>query len=263
VPTLLELQTAIRDHLLSDTAVAVAALLDEALAPADRLSIYRNTSRATLTKALRLNFPAIERLVGEEFFAAAADRFITQKPPHAAWLDLYGGGLPDFLQSFQPAAMLVYLPDVARLEWRVSRALHAVEVQALEYSKLLNIDPSAQARLCFAAHPSVSLLSSPYPVDEIWRAVLARDDAAMKAIDLASGPVHLLIERRSGESEIKRLDQPRWTFAEALLTGKPLAAALEAAGDLDAVLWLAEHLAAGHFTEFQLQPTRTALEKFA
>jgi Putative DNA-binding domain len=263
VPTLLELQTAIRDHLLDDTAIAASALLYEALVPADRLSIYRNTSRATLTKALRLNFPAVERIVGEEFFAAVADRFITQKPPHAAWLDLYGESFPDFLKSFEPAATLVYLPDVARLEWRVSRALHAVEVQALEYSKLLNIDPSAQARLCFAAHPSVSFLSSPYPVDEIWRAVLARDNTAMKAIDLASGPIRLLIERRSGEVEIKRLDQPRWTFAEALLTGEPLAAALEAAGHPDAVLWLAEHLAAGHFADFQVEPTRRALEEIA
>jgi hypothetical protein len=263
VPTLLELQAAIRDHLLDDTANAASALLDEALVPADRLSIYRNTSRATLTKALRLNFPAVERLAGEEFFAAAADKFITQKPPHTAWLDLYGEGLPNFLQSFEPAATLVYLPDVARLEWRVSCALHAVEVRALECSTLLNIDPSAQARLCFAAHPSVSFLSSPYPVDEIWRAVLARDDTALKAIDLASGPVRLVIERCSGEVEIKRLDQPRWTFAEALLTSKPLAAALEAAGDSDAVLWLAEHLAAGHFIEFWLEPRRPALENFA
>ena len=231
MPTLLELQTAIRSHLLDDTAIAASALLDQALVAWDRLSIYRNTSRTTLIKALRLNFPPVERLVGEEFFAAAADSFVTQEPPGTAWLDLYGESFPEFLQSFEPAATLVYLADVARLEWRVSRALHAIDAEALNYSKLLNIEPSAQARLCFAAHPSVSLLSSPYPVDEIWRAVLARDDAAMAAIDLASGPVRLLIERRSGEVEITGLDQPRWTFAEALLTGKPLAAALEAAGD--------------------------------
>jgi hypothetical protein len=182
-------------------------------------------------------------------------------PPGRARLDLYGESFPEFLQVFEPAATLVYLSDVARLEWRASRALHAVEVQALEYSKLLNIDPSAQAGLCFAAHPSMSLLSSPYTVDEIWRAVLACDDASMAAIDLASGPVRLLIERRSGDIEITRLDQTRWTFAEALLTGKPLAAALEAAGDPDATLWLAEHLAAGHFTEVRLEPSGSALEK--
>ena len=263
MPTLLELQTAIRSHLLDDTAIAASVLLDEALVPADRLNIYRNTSRTTLIKALRLNFPAVERLVGEEFFAAAADMFITQGPPGTAWLDLYGESFPEFLQGFETAATLVYLPDVASLEWRVSRALHAIDAEALDYRKLLNIDPSAQAYLCFAAHPSVSLLSSPYPVDEIWRAVLARGDAMMAAIVLASGPTRLLIERRSGEVEVTRLDQPRWTFAEALLTGKPLAAALEAAGVPHATHWLAEHLAAGHFIDFQLEPARSVLEKLA
>jgi len=263
VPTLLDLQTAIRRHLLDDTTIAAAALLEEALVPADRLSIYRNTSRTTLIKALRLNFPAVERLVGEEFFAAAADTFVTRQPPGTAWLDLYGEDFPQFLQGFEPAATLVYLADLARLEWCVSRALHAIDAEALNCSKLLNIDPSAQACLCFVAHPSVSLLSSLYPVDEIWRAVLARDDAAMAAIDLASGPICLLIGRRSGDVEVTRLDQARWKFAEALFTGEPLARALEAAGVPDATLWLAEHLAAGHFTDFQLEPTRPALEKLA
>lgn len=261
MPTLLELQTAMRGHLLHDNATAAQALLDEALVPADRLSIYRNTSRTSLIKALRLNFPAVERLVGEEFFAAAANTFVTQEPPVTAWLDLYGEGLPDFLQNFQPAAALVYLPDVARLECSVSRALHAAEAQALEYPKLLDVDPSAQAGLCFASHPSVSLLLSRYPVDQIWLAVLARDDAAMAAIDLASGPVRLLIERRFGDLEITRLGQQRWTFAEALLTGKSLAAALEAADDSDATLWLAEHLAAGHFTDMRLEPAQPSPEK--
>jgi hypothetical protein len=261
VPTLLELQTAIRSHLLDGTPIAASALLDQALVPSDRLSIYRSTSLTTVIKALRLNFPAVERLVGEEFFAAAAEAFVTQEPPGTAWLDLYGESFPEFLQGFEPAATLVYLADVARLEWRVSRALHAIDAEALNYSKLLNIEPSEQARLRFVPHPSVSLLSSPYPVDQIWRAVLAHDDAAIAEIDLASGPVRLLIERHSGDVEVTWLDQPRWTFAEALLTGKPLAAALEAAGDPDATLWLAEHLAAGHFTDIRLQPTRPAQEK--
>ena len=45
-------------------------------------------------------------------------------------------------------------------------------------------------------------------MDAIWRAVLARDDAAMAAIDLAAGAVRLLIERRAGEIEVTRIDEP-------------------------------------------------------
>jgi len=114
VPTLLEIQTVMRRGLLGNGDATIAATLGSALAPADRLSIYRNTSRTALTNALRLNFPAVQRLVGEDFFAAAADTFITHELPNTAWLDLYGEGFPKFLQRYKPATTLAYLSDIAR-----------------------------------------------------------------------------------------------------------------------------------------------------
>jgi Putative DNA-binding domain len=252
MPTLLEFQTAMRRGLLGNGDTTIAAALGDALAPADRLSVYRNTSRAALTNALRLNFPAVQRLVGEDFFEAAADAFITREPPNTAWLDLYGDGFPEFLQRFKPAVALTYLPDVARLERAIGHALHAVDAESLEYLQLLDVVPSLQGRMCFTLHPSVSLVFSPYPVDAIWRAVLARDDAALAAIDLSAGAVRLLVERHAGEIEVTRLDERRWKFAKALFAGQSLSAALAAADDPDATTWLAAHLAAGHFCHFAL-----------
>jgi hypothetical protein len=252
VPTLLEIQTAVRHGILGNGDATVAATLSDALEPADRLTIYRNTSRTALTSALRLNFPVVQRLVGEDFFTAAVDTFITREPPQTAWLDLYGEGFPEFLLGFEPVVALIYLPDVARLERAVGRALHASDAKSLEYSELLDIEPSDHGRVCFTPHPSVSLVFSPYPVDAIWRAVLARNDEALAAIDLSSGAVRLLVERRVGEIEITRMDVRRWKFAEALFAGRSLSAALAVADDPDATAWLAEHLAAGHFQEFTL-----------
>jgi hypothetical protein len=252
VPTLLEIQTAMRRGLLGNGAAAIAATLGSALAPADRLSIYRNTSRTALTNALRLNFPAVQRLVGEDFFAAAADTFITHEPPQTAWLDLYGEHFPEFLQSFEPAAALIYLPDVARFERAVGHAIHAIDAEPLEYSQLLDIAPSTRGRVCFIPHPSVSLVFSPYPVDLIWRAVLARDDAALTTIDFLGGAVRLLVERCAGEIEVTRLDERRWKFAEALFAGHSLSAALAVADHPDSTTWLAAHLASGHFSDFAL-----------
>jgi hypothetical protein len=241
-----------RRGLLGNGDATVAATLGNVLVPVDRLTIYRNTSRTALTNALRLNFPAVQRLVGEDFFAAAADTFIAREPPQTAWLDLFGESFPEFLQSFEPAASLNYLPDVARLERAVGHALHAVDAKPLEYSQLLDIEPSVHGRLCFTPHPSVSLVFSPYPVDAIWRAVLTRDDAVLAAIDLSTGAVWLLVERRAGEIQVAPLDQRRWKFAEALFAGHTLSAAFAVADDPDATAWLAEHLAAGHFQEVTL-----------
>jgi hypothetical protein len=252
VPTLLEVQTAMRGRLLDDGDVVAAATLADALVPADRLSIYRNTSRSALTNALRLAYPAVHRLVGEEFFAAAADAFITSEPPHTAWLDLYGVGFPEFLRDFEPAAGLAYLPDVARLERAVVRAIHAADDEPLTPFRLASIAPSDHAHVRFTPHPSVSLVSSDYPVDAIWRAVLARDDAALAAIDLNAGAVWLLIERSAETIEVSRFDEERWRFAAALFAGFPLAVALASVVSADAPAWLAGHLAAGHFAKFAL-----------
>ena len=258
MPTLREVQTAMRFQLLDCGDPSAAATLAGALTRADRLSIYRNTSRSTLTNALRLNYPAVYRLVGEDFFAVAADTFITSEPPRGAWLDVYGTGFPEFLEGFEPAATLAYLSDVARLERTVGGALHAVDAELLEASTLMNISASMPSDVHFTPHPSMGLVASNYPVDEIWRAVLARDDAAMAAIDLEAGGVCLLIARRGHEVEVTRLDKKRWMFAEALFAGQSLSTSLEDAGDPDATVWLAGHLAAGHFTGFTLEPVASS-----
>jgi hypothetical protein len=258
MPSLLEVQSAMRVRLLDDANPVAAALLAEALTRADRLSIYRNTSRIALTNTLRLNYPAVQRLVGEDFFAAAADIFITKEPPRMAWLDFYGAAFPEFLERFKPAASLPYLPDVARLERAVSRALHAADAKGLAPAELANLPQSAQSSVSFVPHPSVCLLSSEYPVDAIWRAVLAGDDAALAAIDLDSGGDWLLVERAAGGVEVTRLDEQCWRFAEALFAGWPLPDALRRADSDDAPAWLAAHIAAGRFVGFASSEVRNS-----
>jgi hypothetical protein len=196
--------------------------------------------------------------VGEEFFAAAAEIYITKDPPRMAWLDFYGAAFPEFLQRFTPAASLPYLPDVARLEGAVSRALHASDANALAPAELADLPQSARGSVSFVPHPSVGLLSSKYPVDAIWRAVLAGDDAALSAIDLDSGGVWLLVERTADAVEVTRLDERCWRFAEALFAGWPLPDALECADRDDAPAWLAAHIAAGRFVGFASSEVRNS-----
>src|SRR5438477_11457536 len=98
MPMLLELQSAMRRSLVDRDSAAASAMLAVDI-PAERLDIYRNTFLLTLTKALRLCFPAVHKLVGAEFFEAAAQVFIEKHPPPAAWLDRYGGAFLDFLSS--------------------------------------------------------------------------------------------------------------------------------------------------------------------
>jgi len=267
MPALLELQQALRRQLLGDASSPgdaprhadapqsgdAPSLGDALLAGEDsalRLAIYRNTCLSALVNALRLSFPAVQRLVGADFFEAAAREFVRSSPPASAYLNDYGAGFPGFLSQFPPAAGLAYLGDVAQLEWAVNRALHAADAQRLDLTRLASLDEPALSRVSFTAHPALNLLRLESPADAIWRAVLDQNDAAMAAIDPAGGPVHLLIERGAAGVQVRRLGAAAWDFTARLCTGTPLYAVLADGPHDDADAWLAEHLSAGRLVQF-------------
>lgn len=253
MPTLLEVQSALyRSVVARDDTPAARFIASDGLAPEARLNIYRNTFISGLTTALRLSYPAVHRLVGAEFFEGAARFFIEAEPPRSAYLDQYGAGFPAFLKRFGPAASLVYLPEVARLEWAVACALHAADTDPLEVARLATIPPSDHDRVCFIPHPSISLVHAEHPVDAIWRAVLAEDDPALARMDVNAGAVWLLVERVGSGVEVMRLDEPAWRFLSLLCASRPLEDAIKAASRMDVSAALADHLAAGRFVGVSL-----------
>ena len=263
-PPLLEVQRALRASLADGThAQAASFVLADAVEPAARLSIYSNTATSTLTGALRLSFPAVRKLVGDEFFEGAARAFIDRHPARGAWLDDYGADFASFIARFPPASSVPYLSDVAALEWAVSRALHAPDAPAIDSARLAALSANQSERLRLVAHPALGLVRTESPADSIWYAVLDGDDAALASIDLTDGPVHLLIERRAqalgaqplATVQVRRLSEAAWRFTAALCAGRSLGLALEDSADADAAGVLGEHLASGRFIDFTLPAT--------
>ncbi|MDW3687298.1 DNA-binding domain-containing protein [Cupriavidus sp. CV2] len=251
-PTLLELQQAFAQNLLCGGGGLSAYVIPGGLEPEARLNIYRDTATSVFVTALKLSYPAVQALVGEEFFEGAARLFLESSPPRSAWLDAYGAAFPDFLAELPEAATLPYLPDTARLEWVVNTVLHAREANPLALASLARLTQAEMGCVCFEPHPAVRLLRASFPVDDIWHAVLAGDDGALGEMDPASGPVSLLLRRSESGVEVERLDACQWRFAAALFEGQPLHACLDAASPAAAPGLLARLLAAGCFAGIRL-----------
>ncbi|MDE2005137.1 MAG: putative DNA-binding domain-containing protein [Rhodospirillales bacterium] len=252
---LLELQRQFRDAALREAPVP-AEILDGKVPAAARIGVYRNNILGNLTRALRLNFPAVERLVGEGFFAATASRYLTGEPPASADLYEYGQGFADFLAEFGPAAPLPYLADVARLEWAATRALHAPPSAPLDPDSLAVVPTARQPDLVFVPHPTLTLLTVTTPARGIWEAVLIEDaatrEAALGAVDPAGPGERLAVLRPTGELVVMALTPVVFDLSRALVAGQPLADALAALPQADAPQALAELLARGFFATAHL-----------
>ena len=247
MPTLRELQSAFRDSLLDgrdgQTAGAIGAeiLADESSAES-RLALYRHHVLTTLTSVLNETYPVVVRLVGTPFFAYAADTFVRRHPPGGSCLFEYGAGFAEFLGAFPPCRDLVYLPDVARLEWAMHAAWHAEDARAADREALRHIAPDALGGVTLRLDPSLTLLFSPWPVEGIWRANQPGADPDA-TLDLAAGGVGLEIRRLGDDVVWRTLPEPEHAFRAALAAGRTLADSADAALALDADFDLTQALA--------------------
>jgi Putative DNA-binding domain len=244
MPALREVQAAFRRALIEEDEEAILALIDaDGIGASERVAIYRNNVACALSDVLRGTFPAVCRLVDERFFVYAAHVFVQRHPPERACLAEYGARFPDFLAAFPPCRELVYLPDVARLEWLMNVAAHAADADALAASALAGISADEALRLVFRLAPALGLIASPWPIDRIWRAN-RRDSELDEMIDLASGGVHLEVGRQGGEVVLRHLDAASFAFREAIARGATLGTATIAALSADRSFDLEAALAA-------------------
>ena len=247
--TFRELQALLRSALWeAEIPQWLGVIAGDGLAPAARLQIYQHHILTSLTEALQATYPVVCRLVDARFFAYAADTYRRQHPPEAPCLWEYGAHFPAFLATFPPCRDLVYLADVARLEWAHNVALHAEERLPMAADALRQIPAEHVACLTFQCHPALTLLGSPWPIDQIWRAHQADADLAA-AIDLRAGGVRLEIFRGAETVGFRTLAPALYAFRAALATGHALGTAVEAAlavaEDFDVRRALADFLADG------------------
>ncbi|OAF12431.1 hypothetical protein AYJ54_06275 [Bradyrhizobium centrolobii] len=216
-----------------------AALLDPGLPMPDglvgpdgepgqkRFAVYRNNVVVGLTETLKDAFPAVHRIVGDEFFRAMARAYVMIEPPHSPILLDYGASFPDFIPRFEPAAVLPYLADVARIERAWTEAYHAPEASPIDPGAFTAVSSDQLPAIRLALHPSLRLVRSQFPALTIWQMNVAGGVPA--PVDLAAGGEDVLIVRPMADVEVRSIPEGSLEFIGALMDGRSVLAALEAA----------------------------------
>ncbi len=208
MPSLLELQAGF-----------AAALLDGGDPP--RMAVYRGNVFGNWGAALGSAFPVVRRIVGADFFDAMARDYAHAHPSRSGDLHEYGAQLARFLEAYPHTQDLLYLPDVARLEWLAHRAYYAADAAAFDLSR------PTEVRLA----PACALLESDWPLARIWQA--HQQGGEPEAVELDAGPDRVLIHRPGRRVEVCSLQPGDFRFLERLRAGASLGAALEAAAVCD------------------------------
>jgi Putative DNA-binding domain len=240
----------------------VEALADPArLAPAEtlgregrpdarRFAVYRNNVAVGLIGALEMRYPVTRRLVGDAFFRGLARAFIAGNKPSSAVLIHYGAAFADFIENFEPAREIPYLPDVARLENAWVEAYHAAEAKPLGLGDLAAIDPERLGELVFTFHPAVRLIRLAHPAASIWA---GHQGPGEPRAPERWAPEDALIARPDADVAVRILPAGGHGFAAALMAGASIneAAAPLADEGVDPGPHLVGLIEAGALTSFR------------
>lgn len=194
------------------------------------LSVYRNTCAKGLIDVLRANFPTVERIVGEEWFAACARVFMGDHPPSCPVLATYGAAFPDFLRAFEPATEIPYLADVAEVDRLWTKSHFAPDGPAMDPGRLREMDPDLLLGLSLPLHASTRIAWFDAPVATLWR--LNRPPAPPPGRDGFSidwRPEGIALCRPHGEVVAMTLTVRQFAFLEACRAGRSFGDAMSPA----------------------------------
>lgn len=204
--------------------------------------------------ALQANYPAITRLVGEEWLRAAAAVYVRDALPAQPMLLDYGADFAGFLARFEPAAELPYLPGVARLDrfWSEAHAAAAEDILIPAALTQLATDNFFRARLQPHAATRWTWFDDA-PIYTIWSR--NRSDTVVDG-DVDWQAEGALLTRPHDAVRWRALNRAGCAFLDACAALGTVAdaaqAALEAQADADLGQLMATLLEAGAFSRLDL-----------
>ncbi len=215
---------------------AMAALVGQ---PA--FAVYRNTVVKACIDALQANYPAVNRLVGDEWIRAAAAVYARKALPGLPMLLEYGADFAGFLAAFEPAAELPYLPGVARLDRCWTEAHIAATEDPLDAAAIAQFAEGNFYRLRLQPHAAARWVwCEDAPAYTIWSRNRsdAQDDTE---IDWRAEGA--LLTRPRDVVTWRALDRAGCVFLDTCAAGSTVADATQAALDIDSKADLSQLIA--------------------
>lgn len=195
-------------------------------------AVYRNTVMKGWVDALEANFPAVARLVGEEWFRAAASTFASAHPPMSPSMVGYGHGFAEFLAGFEPAEPLPYLPEVAALDWMWVESSTAPAAPVLDAGPIAEMPEARLGAARLSLHPATRFVWLGTTAPSIWLDArgLEPEKAELRFEQRGEG---VLVTRLSSSSSAVRISEGAIRFLGSVARGSDLRAAAIAAVEVE------------------------------
>lgn len=220
----------------------------QALDAAGRLSVYADAYFARLIECMGEVFPMMRKFLGEETFDSFAFDYLKEMPSRSYTLHHLGRHFADWMEKSRPRAEAEagvapvsagpdwpeLLVDLARFEWAIYETFDGPGMEGqspLNADDLLDLPPAEWDDVRLKPAPCLSVLTSRFPVNAFYTALRH----AAEGEDVTPPEAQrawIALNRRKYIVQRYDLTQPQHDLLHAVLNGKPLGEALDAAANV-------------------------------
>jgi len=185
--------------------------------------VYQDSITGSRQKTMQSIYPVVAKLVGDDFFIAMIQPYIEKTRSFSPDLTEYGETFREFIADFKPADSLPYLADIAQLEWALHRLFHAKDSSTLDLKKLTARFNENGEDLIFLLGDRSTLISSSYPLREIWENN-QKNASDQKKIILSDEKniFYFFVWRKKLELKIEELTRDEWGILTLIQSGLTL-----------------------------------------
>lgn len=182
-----------------------------------RLNIYRNNVFGSFEDSLSLTYAIVKKIVGDDYFFHLTRKYQENYKSNSGNLEDYGEYFSKLLKDNENEHKLLYLSDIAILEWYYNLAYLSKDVKPIDLKTLQNIDGEVFMDLYFQLHPSCYLMASQYPIFSIYR--INNNDTEEKINIAQKEGEYILIERSLSQVNVNNLSKIEYNFLKMTAGG--------------------------------------------
>jgi hypothetical protein len=193
---------------------------------AERLQIHRDTVLENFVSALRISYPCIWKLIGDECARGVALAYSHDKNnlTDRANINLFGEKFPEFIASFESTKHLSYLSDFAKLEWLRTRSYEAIREIPLSVQDMQSFFMEGDENGKLEFNSSVFFLKSKFPLMNIQELL---ENSEIQELVMTDSLSFIVVCRLQGKIETLYLSQNQWQFLYNLNQGDTIGKAME------------------------------------
>ncbi|MDA0902407.1 MAG: DNA-binding domain-containing protein [Proteobacteria bacterium] len=218
--SLIEMQRNLADYIYDKSKAQIIEQINtDNISKERRLKVYHNNVIGSFDDVLADVYTTVKRLVGDDYFNGLAARYHQTYRSKSGNMNEYGVNFAQFIQSLTPEHKLLYLTDIAKLEWLfhdiyfaadTSKTMDLEALQALKEDQYFNIS--------FEIHPSCAFLESQYPIHSIYNSVNSEQKINIDEHDKEI----VLLERCLFDVNIHKLSELEYLFLQEIKQGKTI-----------------------------------------